>query len=77
MLYFKNNVCGRKYILKLLLLTQNIIIVSAFLLFKDCKFLSLGNGEVGLEPQGQIQRREQRKGTTEAHRALPQDEWDK
>lgn len=71
MLCFKNNICGRKYILKLLLLMQNIVIVSAFLLFK-AKLLSTGDGEGEWEPWEQIQGSGQRTGTAETHGDPPQ-----
>ena len=72
MLCSKNNICGRKYVLKLLLLMQNIIIVSVCLLFKAYKLLSVGDEEGEWEPWEQIQGRGQRTGTAEAHRDLPQ-----
>lgn len=45
MLCFKNNICGGKYVLKLSPLTQDIVIVSVFLLFKAYELLSIGDGE--------------------------------
>lgn len=72
MLCLKNNICGRQYILKLLLLMQNIIIVSVFLLLKAYRLLSTGDEEREWEPWEQIQGRGQGKGTAEAHSDLPQ-----
>lgn len=45
MLCFKNNMCVTKYLLKLLLLIQKIIIVAVFLLAKAYHLLSAGDGE--------------------------------
>lgn len=45
MLCFKNNMCVRKYFLKLLLLIQNIITVGV-LLAKAYQLLSAGDGEL-------------------------------
>lgn len=56
MLCFKNNMCVRKYFLKLLLLIQNIIIVGVFLLAKAYQLLSAGGGEGDWELWEQIQK---------------------